>query len=339
MPEYGKVDSAFFENHIYPHLGADREEIRLGPQHGVDFGIIDIGGRSVVVATDPISILPQLGFERAARFALDVVLADVAVSGLPPRFLSIEFTLPPEMTDEEFATLWKTIDREAEDLGMGIVAGHTARYEGCEYPWIGGATALAVGNEEDIVRPDGARPGDSLLLTTGPAVEAVGLLTMLYGDQMDLSEATIETAKERFAEARTVRDALTAAATGPVTAMHDATEGGVQGAFCEMAESAGVRLDIERRAVPIPPGVESICEYLDIDPWKATSSGTLLLTVRPEGVEDVLAALETRGTTAAVVGSVTEGTGAYVDGERIGYPTVDPSWAVYAEYAEYDESE
>jgi hydrogenase expression/formation protein HypE len=334
MPDYGKVDAAFFEEHIYPHLGAEREEVRLGPQHGVDFGVVEVGDRSMVVATDPISVLPALGFERAGRFALDVVLADVAVSGLSPAYLSISFTLPPEMTDEEFATLWQAIDREATDLGTSVVAGHTARQEGCEYPWIGGATALAVGREDDIVRPDGARPGDRLVLTTGPGVEAVGLLTTLFGDRMDLPETAIETARERLADTDTVRDALAAAAAGPVTAMHDATEGGVQGALCEMAESAGVRFDIEREAVPLRPGVEPVCEYLDIDPWKATSSGSLLLTVDPAGVESVLAALETRGTTAAVIGSVTEGTGAYVDSERIEHPAVDPSWDVYAEYAE-----
>jgi hydrogenase expression/formation protein HypE len=334
MPNYGKVDSEFFAEHIYPHLGAERDEIRLGPQHGVDFGVIDIGDRSMVVATDPISVLPELGFERAGRFALDVVLADVAVSGLPPDYLSISFTLPPEMTDEEFATLWQAIDREAEELGTSIVAGHTARQEGCEYPWIGGATALAVGREEDIIRPDGARPGDSLLLTTGPAVEAVGLLTTLFGDEMDLPESTIETARKRLADTDTVRDALAAAAVGPVTAMHDATEGGVQGALCEMADSAGIRFDVEREAVPLRPGVEPVCEYLDIDPWKATSSGSLLLTVEPDGVESVLEALDARGTTTAVIGTVTEGTGAYADGDRLEHPSVDPSWAVYAEYAE-----
>lgn len=336
MPNYGKIDSAFFTEHIYPYLGAERKEIRLGPQHGVDFGVIEIGDRSLVVATDPISVLPELGFERAARFALDVVLADVAVSGLPPAYLSIEFTLPPEMTDAEFATLWETIDREATDLGMGIVAGHTARYEGCEFPWIGGATTLAVGREKEIVRPDGARPGNEVVVTTGPAVEAVGLLTTLFGDRMELPETTIETARERFAEARTVRDALAAAAAGPVRAMHDATEGGLQNALCEMADSASVRLDVERSAVPMRPGVEPVCDYLDIDPWTATSSGTLLLAVPSEGTESVLAALEARGTTAAVVGTVTEGTGAYVDGDRLEPPATDPSWAVYAEYAADD---
>ena len=334
MPSHGKIDATFFTEHIYPHLGANREAVRLGPRHGVDFGVVEIGDTAVVVATDPISILPALGFERAARFALDVVLADVAVSGLSPAYLSISFTLPPEMTDEEFTRVWETVDREATSLGTSVVAGHTARYAGCRYPWVGGATVLGVGDRDEIVRPDGVRPGNCLVLTTGPGVEAVGLLTTLYGDQMDLPETALSTARECLDEAYTVRDALAAAAAGPVTAMHDVTEGGLRAALCEMAESAGVRLDIESERVPMRLDVETVCSYLDIDPWAVTSSGTLLIAIDSDGVEDVLAALEARDTVAAVIGHATDGTGAYVDSERIEPPTTDSSWEVYAEYAD-----
>lgn len=334
MADYGKVDGAFFDEHIYPYLGAQRESVQLGPRRGVDFGVVEVGNSSLVVATDPISIPPELGFERAAEFAFDVVCADIAVSGISPAYLTVEFTLPPEMSDAAFATVWQTIDHEATDLGTSVVAGHTARYEGCAYPWVGGATVMGVGSEDDIIRPDGARPGDDLLLTTGPAVEAVGLLTTLYGTEMDLPEATLDTARERFDEARSVRDALAAAAAGPVTAMHDATEGGLQGALCEMANSAGVRLAVERGAVPMRPGVEPVCEYLGIDPWQSTSSGTLLIAVDPSGSDAVLDALRTRGTTAAAIGSVAGGSGAFVDGERIGPPERDPSWAAAAEFTE-----
>lgn len=334
MPDYGKVDADFFDEYIYPHLGASRDEVRLGPTAGVDFGVVEVDDSALVVATDPLSILPALGFERAATFALDIVLADVAVSGISPQYLSISFTLPPEMTDEEFATVWQAIDEKATDLGVSVVTGHTARYEGCEYPWVGGASVFALGNPDDIVRPNGTQPGDDVIVTTGPAVEAVGLLTTLFGEQMDLPEATLTMATDGLAETGTVRDALTAATTGPVTAMHDATECGLQGALTEIAESAGVRLDIDRSAVPTKPAVQEVCSYLDIEPWHATSSGTLLITVRPEGTESVIKALRDRGTTAAVIGTASDGSGAYIDSERVRHPSVDPSWAVYAEYAD-----
>lgn len=334
MTDLGKVDRDFFDEHIYPNLGADRDDVLLGPQHGVDFGVVEVGGQAVVLASDPLSLVPALGFERAAWFAVHVALSDAAVSGIPPSHLTVSFTLPPEMTDEQFRTVWETFDREATEFGVSIVTGHTARYGGCNYPWVGGATALAVGDPDDVVRPDGARPGDSLILTKGPALEAAGFMVPLFEEAIDLPESTISEAKERFYDMSPVRDALTAAAAGPVTAMHDATEGGVQGALVEVARAGGVRLDVESERVPFLPGVREACDYFDIDPWTTTSEGSLLLTIESDGVEDVLGALDSEDIVAAEIGTVEEGEGVFLDGERVTHPEVDPSWEVFEEYAE-----
>ena len=333
MSELGKIDRSFFESVVRPHLGADREDVALGPTHGVDFGVLDVGGRALVTATDPVSILPQLGFERAGRLAVDIVLADVAVSGIPPTHLAVSLSLPPEMTDDELAATWRGMAGHCEDLGVSVVTGHTARYSGVDYSWVGGATGFGVGAFPDLVRPDGARPGDALVVSTGPAAEVAGLFSTLFGDRLDLPESTLETARERVEDIETVRDARAAFEAGEVTAMHDATEGGVVGGLNEMADGAGVRIDVERGAMPLAPGVEAVCGSVGVDPWLVTSCGTLLVTVDPADAGAVVDALEARGTPAAVVGGVSEGEGVYVDGERVEAPGADPSWAAAAELA------
>jgi hydrogenase expression/formation protein HypE len=334
--DLGKVDAEFLAETVYPHLGAGRDDVALGPRAGVDFGVLSVGEAAVVLAADPVSIIPGLGFDRAARFALDVVLADVAVSGLPPTHVTVSLTLPPETTDDQFARLWTALSEEAADLGVSVVAGHTARYGECSYPWVGGATALAVGDPDDVVRPDGARPGDALVVTKGPAVETVGLLTTLFGDRMDLPPDVLADARDRFAEATATRDATTAAAAGPVTAMHDATEGGLQGALCEVASAAGVRLDVDTDAVPVRPGVREVCAYLGVEMWHVTTAGSLVVAVDPAGVDPVLDALRDRGTTAAAVGTVREGSGVYLDGEAVSHPRRDPSWEAWDRLARRD---
>ncbi len=333
VTDLGKIDRAFFAERIAPNLGADREDVRIGPTHGVDFGLLSIGDRAVAVATDPISILPGLGLERAARFALDLVVADVAVSGLAPSHLSICFTLPAEMDDEAFATVWETVDQECREMGIAVATGHTARYSECSYPWIGAATVLAVGDFEELIRPDGARPGDRLLLTTGPAAEAVGVLATLFSDRIDLPRSTLADARERIEDVHCARDALAAAAAGPVSAIHDVTEGGLAGAANEMAAGAGVRFEVDRAAVPLRPGVPEVADHFGFDPWEATSCGSLLLAVDPAGVEGAVEALEGRDTVVAEIGRVREGEGVVADGERVAPPERDPSWAVYAALA------
>jgi len=334
MSELGKVDRSLFESVIRPNLGAEREDVALGPTPGVDFGVLDVGGRALVTATDPVSILPDLGFERAGRLAVDIVLADVAVSGVAPTHLAVSLSLPPEMTDDELAATWRGMAGHCEALGVSVVTGHTARYSGIHYSWVGGATGFGVGAFDDVVRPDGARPGDALVVSTGPGAEVAGLFSTLYGDRLDLPASTLETARERVDDVEAVRDARTAFEAGGVTAMHDATEGGVVGGLVEMAAGAGVRFDVESTNVPLAPGVEAVCGAVGVDPWLVTSCGTLLVTVAPDDADAVVAALESRGTPAAVVGGVSEGEGVYVDGERVEAPDADPSWAAAADLAE-----
>lgn len=327
MSELGKVDRAFFDEHIYPNLGAQREDVRLGPQHGVDFGAIDIGERVLAVATDPVFIMPSLGFDRAAWFAFHVLMSDVAVSGLRPTHLSIDLNLPPEIGDDEFEALWTTIDAEATDLGVDIVTGHTGRYAGCNYPMVGGGTTLGVGDPADLVRPDGARAGDKVLVTKGPAIEATGLLAIQFEGILDLPDEALEAAKDRFYDMSPVEDALTAAAAGPVTAMHDATEGGIYGGLHEIARAGDVRIDADREAIPVLDGVEETCAAFDIDPWISISEGTLLLAVEESGAEDVLGALDKEGIPAAIIGEAGDGEGVYFDGDPVERPERDPFWA------------
>jgi hydrogenase maturation factor len=278
--------------------------------------------------------MPSLGFERAAWFAFHILVSDVAVSGLAPTHLSVDLNLPPEMTDEQFRTVWETVDAEATDLGVSVVTGHTGRYAGCNYPMVGGGTAVSVGAFDDLVRPDGAEVGDRVVVTKGPAIEATGLLSIQFESLMDgeLPAETIEAATDRFYDMSPVRDALTAAAAGPVHAMHDATECGIYGGLFEMARAAGVGIELETDRVPVQPGVREVCEFFGIDPWISISEGTLLAAVAPDGVDDVLDALDAEGIPAADAGVVTEGSGLVVDGEPTDHPGVDPFWGTFEEY-------
>ena len=57
--DLGKVDGEFLRETVYPHLGTDRDDVRVGPTTGVDFGVLDVGGQALVIATDPLSLPPD----------------------------------------------------------------------------------------------------------------------------------------------------------------------------------------------------------------------------------------------------------------------------------------
>lgn len=332
MTDTGKIDRDVFETHIAPRLGATRDDVWIGPSHGVDFGVCTVGDQALVLATDPISILPELGFERAGRFAVRFVLADVAVSGISPSHLTISLSLPPALTDDELARFWAGIDAVCRRHDVAIVTGHTARYRGCQFPWIGSGTALAWGDPEAVLRPNATQPGDALVVTKGPAVETTGLLATLYPTALAVPEETLATAQQRLADTDVVADATLAAQAG-ARAMHDATEGGLLGALWEMATSAGVHLSLDTAAVPVLPGVEAVCSTLDIDPWRASSGGTLVIAASPDVADDIVDRLTAAGTPAAVVGEASQGSGVELDGEQTERPTADSAWPVFERLA------
>ena len=73
MPDKGKVSPEIFDEVILPRLGRRRDDVVVGPQHGVDVGVIDIGGgRVMAMTTDPVFIVPQYGWRRSAWFAVHI---------------------------------------------------------------------------------------------------------------------------------------------------------------------------------------------------------------------------------------------------------------------------
>src|SRR5512136_303251 len=109
IPEIGKISPEIFNELIYPRLGAKDSHILVGPQNGVDVGIVEIGGKVVSLTTDPVFIVPEYGWERAAWFAIHILASDAVTSGLRPRFLSIDLNLPMEMTKEQLEIVWDTM--------------------------------------------------------------------------------------------------------------------------------------------------------------------------------------------------------------------------------------
>ena len=59
LPEIGKISPEVFNELIFPRLGAASKNVLVGPQHGVDVGIANIGGRAVSFTTDPVFIVPE----------------------------------------------------------------------------------------------------------------------------------------------------------------------------------------------------------------------------------------------------------------------------------------
>jgi len=317
MPEIGKISPEIFNELIFPRLGVKSDKVLVGPQHGVDVGIVEIGNKAVSLTCDPVFIVPEYGWERAAWFAIHIIASDAVTCGLKPKFLSIDLNLPMEMTKKQLEVMWNTMHQECERLGISVICGHTARYENCHYPMVGGATIVGVGEKDEYVTPRMAKAGDKIIITKGPAIEATGIFAAMFPRLIeekfgvDFSQG----AQQVFYKMSVVEDAMTAVSVG-------------------VREDGVTAMQVEKERIVVEDCVEEICRYFEIAPYASISEGTLIISCREHKAGGVVEALTEKGIKSSVVGELIEPEKGMIlieEGKetKLEHPIVDPFWKAF----------
>ncbi|MDH2905425.1 MAG: AIR synthase family protein, partial [Methanomassiliicoccales archaeon] len=307
--DQGKADYRLFRS-ISKLTGSKRSDVLLGPMFGADFGVIDTGnGRVLAISTDPIYINQQMELDDAAWFAFHIVVTDVALSGLAPSHLALDWNLPPGLDDSIFLTISRVFHAEAKALNMSIVTGHTGRYGGCKAPILGAGTSIAVGRKENLILPTGMRAGDRLILTKYPALETAILLSYEFDDLLreNVGGSTLTRLRKKIRMLSPLNEAAVVSSAGGVSAMHDASERGIYGALHELSKATGLSFTIEPDNIAMDSDVKKVADFLRFNPLESSSEGTLILTAREERVPQIVRKLASAGVRASVCGTVIQG--------------------------------
>lgn len=276
-----------------------------GPSVGQDAAVIDMGDRYLVAKSDPITFAA----ENIGWYAVNINANDVACTGAVPRWFLATLLLPEhETTPALVDAIFEQIHSACADLGITVVGGHTEITYGLDRPVVAGHLLGEV-SPDRLVTTAGARVGDDLLLTKGIAIEATAIIAV---EKRSLLEGRFE--KDSLNDyanflynpgISVVRDAAAAVEAGGVHAMHDPTEGGVATGLHELAEAAGVGLEIEETALPYLPETVALCRFFGLDPLGIIASGALLIAADPDRTPHILDSLNRHGIAAARIGRVT----------------------------------
>jgi len=337
-PKIGKIDFNTFTEFLLKRLGKKDKSVLVPPLTGVDAGVIDIGNDKVlVIAEDPIFSIPKQPLEMFGWYTVHIGASDVAVMGVKPRYMTYTLLMPPETSEEDFRIIVDSIHNTAKELEIAIVGGHTGYYPGFAAPTIGGIAVFAIADKDSYVTPSDAKPGDAVILTKGPAIETAGILSVLREKELleKYPSSLVEKAKALCEQMTVVKDALAAMEVGGVTAMHDATEGGVVGGLFEIANASDVGMEIDESLFIYPEEVKIVCGAFNIDPVSAIAEGSLLITVRPERSEKVIRRLKEEKINASTIGKVVADSRRKIlkrlDGSTVplAIPHQDPFWPAF----------
>ena len=277
----------------------------LGPRPGEDAALIDFGDRFLVAKTDPITFATDL----IGWYLVQINANDLAVMGATPRWLMATLLLPEGVAEAEVAAIFQQLRDACDALEIALVGGHTEVTYGLPRPLAVGAMLGEVAKDRAVLTA-GAKPGDSIVVTKGVAVEGTAILAREASDALlaaGVSRGEIEQAREFLFEPgiSVAREAAIAVDTVDVHSMHDPTEGGLATGLLEMAQAADVGLAIERDNIPVLPETRAFCSALGLDPLGLIASGSLLAAMSSEETPRLIAALEAEGIQACEIGKAT----------------------------------
>lgn len=318
----GKLTNEQLDRLILSKFHHIRSEVICAPQVGVDCAVVDLGGELAVLSTDPITSADK----HLGRLTVNVSCNDAAAAGAEPVGMLVTLLIPPSATEEDVALVADELAATALASGVEIVGGHTEVTDSVTR-MLTCATVLAKVKPGGIIRPDGMRIGDDILLTKYAGLEGTAVIASDFAPRLTgLTEAELELAREFMQDVSVVPEGLYAARHG-ATAMHDVTEGGVLGAAWEMASAAGCGMRLDPAAIPVHPVTQKICAALGLDPLRLLSSGAMLIAC-PNG-EKLANELRVQGIRANVIGKAEGDAICLADGTPVAPPEADELYRLF----------
>ena len=227
---------------------------------------------------------------------------DLAMSGARPLYLScaiiIEEGLPME-------TLWRVVcamSDAAEKCGVQIITGDTKVVDRGKGDGVFiNTTGIGVMEHQRQILPTSVQPNDVVVISGDLGRHGMAIMAAREGLEF---ESTIESDSAPLAEP--VLDLL--ASGVKVHCLRDLTRGGLASALNEIAEAAGVKMNLQEMDIPVCEEVHAACEMLGLDPLQVANEGRFAVFVAEEDSSRTLKILRRHAVTAnaAIIGRVME---------------------------------
>lgn len=305
----GKLAEAVLLRSILRQL--DTETADHADRYGADCAFLPHKGGCVSAYT-AVSAVPGFAYRPGA---LAVAAANnLSAAGAQPEALMVHAVLPTDCSEAVLREDMRGLIRAAKAEGMQVLGGHTQVSSGVKRPMyhvtgIGCAAQQGeCGSASDLAGVRLLRPGDALVMTKWIALAGTAALALSHADELGrrFPVSLLDHARA-FEQLMSVTKEARAAGSFGSCAMHDLSQGGIFTALWEMANRAGVGLEVDLKKIPIRQETVELCEYFDINPYNLYSAGALLIgTAQPEGL---IAALAEEGVPAAVIGRATDENG------------------------------
>ena len=265
-----------------------------------DAAVIQNG--TLAFSTDSFTVSP-LFFNGAniGKLAVCGTCNDLAMMGAKPKYLTCSVIIEEGFEIRELEKIVKSMKDELEVNGVIVVSGDTKVVPK-------GAVDKIFINTTGIgeilykgISSNNITENDIILVSRD--IGAHGATIFAAREGMDLETSLKSDCASLYPQVKALIDSGI-----KITALRDATRGGVSAVLNEWAKQSDICIEIEEEKIPICDEVKGICEILGFEAMSLANEGTFVLAIPNE---DALKALEVLQTfeyskTASIIGKVTQ---------------------------------
>lgn len=296
----GKIPESVLKRSVLKQLKKGNEQVLEGPAVGEDCAVVEFNDEIIMFSSEPATDVSGQAGVRAVHAAVN----NLAASGAAPVGIMVTILMPADTREKDLKRLMHEIQRECDRLGISVLGGHTETTDAVNRIVVS-ATGIGRGEKGQIIRAGGARPNEDIIMTKYAAMEGTGLIARERAEELRTrySKDFVQNAQDLLCHISVLKEAEIAGEYD-TSAMHDIREGGVYGGLWELAAASQVGLKVNLDAIPMKQETVEVCEFFDLNPYKLTSSGCMLI-VTPRG-RDLVQALCEAGIPAAIIGKTTK---------------------------------
>lgn len=298
----GKISENVLKRSVLKRTGTGRDEVLCGAGVGIDCAVMSFEeDEETVISTNPVSASVDIVCTHGVHRALN----NIAAAGAEPVGILISSLLPEDTEEKELQDMMRQAEDVCNRFKVQIIGGHTEVMADVRKPVLT-VTGIGKRKKSHMSGIRKVKPGQDIIVSKWIGLEGTQMIAREHKAELltRYPVRMIEEAEEFGCFLSILPEAAVALKSG-VCGMHDVSQGGIFGALWEMAEQAGVGLEIDLKKLPVRQETIEICEFFDLNPYELLSGGSLLMTA--EDGMGLTAALNREGMPAVIVGKTTAG--------------------------------
>ena len=289
----GEENSELINKVFYKHF---KNDILIKSE---DAAILDLNTKAAM-SSDSFTITP-LFFPGGdiGKLAVCGTCNDLAMMGAKPKYLTASFIIEEGFDLRELEKIVRSMKKELEVNGAIVVSGDTkVMPKGTIDKLIINTTGIGEVKKEGI-SSNSISQDDVILVSRDIGAHGATIFTAREG---------IEFSSNLQSDCNSLYPTVAALieANIKITALRDATRGGIAAVLNEWAKQSDICIELEEESIPVSEEVFGVCEMLGFEPAMFANEGTFCLAIKKEDANKALEILKEFNENAAIIGKVSD---------------------------------